>query len=150
MPPPPAADAIAWESCTPFEAWELLVGRIREGDEFLAAVLGELGLVSLAGGALRVAAPRGSFAFTELTRHPQMRAQLEQATRDHLGSLFTIELAEGEPMLPELPSIVLVAQERRAVHRAAVEAEAKENPGIRTLLSTFDAQLLMTRPLHEP
>ncbi len=150
LPPPPSADAIAWETITPFESWEQLVARIREGDEFLAAVLGELGLVALTGGALRLAAPRGSFAHTELNRHPQMRAQLEQATRDHFGAPFTVELAEGEPMLPELPSLVLVAEKRRAEHRAQVEAEAQQNPGIQSLLRTFHAQLVGTKPLHEP
>lgn len=150
LPPPPADGVIDWESLEPIVAWEQLVERIREGDEFLAAVLGEVGLVSLAGGTLRVAAPRGSFAHTELTRHPQMRGQVEQACRDHLGAPFTLELAEGEPVLPGLPSLVLVAQRRRAEHRAEVEAEARDNPAILTLLRTFDGQLLQTKPLREP
>lgn len=150
LPSPPAEGVIPWEELTAFEAWEQLVGRIRAIDEFLSAVLGEVGLVTLAGGTLRVAAPRGSFAHTELTRQPQVRAQIEQACRDHLGAPFTMELVEGEPMLPDLPSIVLEAQRRRAEHRAQVEAEARAHPAIRTLLSTFDASLVGTKPLHEP
>ncbi|MCA9710642.1 MAG: hypothetical protein KDK70_32670, partial [Myxococcales bacterium] len=149
LPPPPADDVIPWETLPALDAWEQLVGRIREGDEFLAAVLGQVGLVSLADGILRVAAPRGSFEHTELGRH-QMRAQVEQFTRDHLGAPFTMELADGEPVLPELPSLVLVAQQRRAEHRAAVEAEARAHPGIQALLRTFDATLVSTKPLHEP
>ncbi|MCA9652339.1 MAG: hypothetical protein KC501_20665 [Myxococcales bacterium] len=149
--PPPAADGVVpWEELSAFEAWEQLVGRIRGEDEFLSAVLGEVGLVELAGGTLRVASPRGSFAHTELTRHPQVRAQIEQACRDHLGAPFTVELVEGDPMLPELPSVVLVAQQRRAEHRAQVEAEARAHPAIQTLLRTFDASLVSTKPLHEP
>lgn len=150
LPPPPADTVIPWEELTALEAWGRLVGRIRDADEFLAAVLGDVGLVGLSDGALRVAAPRGSFAHTELTRHPQMRAQVEQAARDHLGAPFTVELIEGAPMLPDLPSLALVAQQRRAEHRAAVEAEARANPGIQALLSAFDATLMGTKPLQEP
>lgn len=149
LPSPPADGVIEWEELEPFDAWGQLVARIRSEDEFVAAVLGELGLVALAGGVLRVAAPRGSFAHTELNRHPQLRAQLEQACRDHLGAPFAIELAEGEPALPELPSLVLVAQQRRAEHRAQVESEAREHPGINVLLRTFNAELLGTKPLQE-
>jgi len=140
---------VPWEELSAFETWDQLVERIRQGDEFLAAVLGELGLIELAGGVLRTAAPRGSFAHTELNRHPQMRAQLEQACRDHLGAPFTVELVEGEPVLPDLPSLVLVAQQRRAKHRAEMEAEADVNPGIQSLLSTFDGQLTATKPVHD-
>jgi hypothetical protein len=150
LPPPPADGVIPWEELPQMEAWEQLVGRIRESDEFLAAVLGDVGLVSLGAGVLRVAAPRGSFAHTELSRNAQRRAQVDQATRDHLGAPFSLELVEGEASLPDLPSIDLVVKKRRAEHRARVEAEAKAHPGIQTLLRLFDAQLLGTKPLHEP
>lgn len=132
------------------EAWEELIGRIRETDDFLAAMLSAVGLVQLADGALRIASPRRGFAHTELNRHPEMRAQVEQACRDHLGAPFTVELVEGEPVLPDLPSLVLVAQQRRAEHRAEVEAEALANPGIQALISSFDAKLVATKPLQEP
>jgi hypothetical protein len=150
LPPPPSDSVIPWEELPPMTAWEQLVSRIREGDEFLAAVLGDVGLVSLAAGVLRVAAPRGSFAHTELSRNAQRRAQVDQATRDHLGAPFALELVEGEPSLPDLPSIDLVVKQRRAEHRARVEAEAKAHPGIQVLLRMFDGQLLGTKPLHEP
>jgi DNA polymerase-3 subunit gamma/tau len=150
LPPPPADSVIPWESLPAFEVWEQLVGRIRESDEFLAAVLGDVGLVSLSAGVLRVAAPRGSFAHTELGRNPQRRAQVDQATRDHLGAPFALELVEGAPSLPELPSLDLVVKKRRAEHRAQVEAEAKAHPGIQAILHLFDGQLAGTKPLHEP
>ncbi|MEM7155758.1 MAG: DNA polymerase III subunit gamma/tau [Myxococcota bacterium] len=149
LPPPPADGVLPWEELEPFQAWEQLLARIRQADEFLAAVLGGVGLMTLAGGALRVAAPRGSFAHTELTKHPQMRAALEQAMRDHLGAPFTVELIEGEPYLPDLPSVLLVVQQRRAAHRAEVEAEAHEHPGIQSVLRTFGGMLLSTKPVHD-
>ena len=149
LPPPPADGVLPWEELEPFQAWEELLGRIRQADEFLAAVLGGVGLLKLEGGALRIAAPRGSFAFIELTKHPQMRAALEQAMRDHLGAPFTVELVEGEPYLPDLPSVLLVVQQRRAAHRAEVEAEAHEHPGIQSLLRTFGGVLVSTKPLQD-
>jgi DNA polymerase-3 subunit gamma/tau len=150
LPPPPAEGVIPWEELEPFAAWEQLVTRIRESDEFVAAVLAQVGLVSLTAGVLRVAAPRGSFAHTKISRQPEVRAQVEQATRDHLGAPFTLEIIEGDPELPHLPSLDLVIKQRRAEHRARVEAEAKTHPGIQALLRTFDGQLLGTKPLHEP
>jgi DNA polymerase-3 subunit gamma/tau len=149
-PSPPADGVIAWAELQPFTAWEMLLSRVRDDDDFLAAVLGEVGLVALAEGALRIAAPRRSFAHTELSKHPQMRAQLEQALRDHFGAPFAVELIEAEPSLPELPSLVLVAARRRQRHRAEVEAEAQSDPRICALLRQFDAELKGTRPLHEP
>ncbi|MEX1369366.1 MAG: DNA polymerase III subunit gamma/tau [Nannocystaceae bacterium] len=149
LPSPPADGVVPWEELSGFEAWAQLVARIRNEDEFLAAVLGEVGLVELAGGVVKVASPRGSFAHTELVRNPQRRAQVEQACRDHLGAPFTVELVEGDPVLPELPSLVLESQRRRAEHRAQVEAEARTHPTIQTLLQTFDAALVGTKPLHE-
>jgi hypothetical protein len=79
-----------------------------------------------------------------------MRAQIEQAARDHLGAPFALVLRDGNPSLPELPSLVLVAEDRRRRHRAQVEAEARENPRLRALVSAFDATIASTRPLHEP
>ncbi|MCX4240585.1 DNA polymerase III subunit gamma/tau [Paraliomyxa miuraensis] len=150
LPPPPADGVIPWEELPAIEAWEQLVSRIAEEDDFLAAVLSQVGLSRLEGGVLCVAAPRGDFSHTELARNAQRRAQIEQATRDHLGAPFTLELVEGRPELPDLPSLALVVEQRRKEHRAAVEAEAKAHPAIRALLQTFDAQLLGTKPLHEP
>jgi len=150
LPPPPAEGVIPWETLEPLAAWEQLVIRIRESDDLLAALLGQVGLVKLAAGVLRVAAPRGSLVYTQISRQPEVRAQVEQATRDHLGAPFTLELVEGDPDSDRYPSLDAIIKQRRAEHRARVEAEAKAHPGIQTLLRIFDGQLLSTRPLHEP
>lgn len=139
---------IEWEALQPFDAWERLLGRVREQDEFLSAVLGELGLMSLADGTIRLAAPSGSFAHTQCTTRPEIRAGLEQAMRDHFGAPFELELREGEPALPELPSLVLVEAQRRADLQAAVERDARHNPAIQRVLSTFGGTLGSTKPLE--
>jgi hypothetical protein len=149
-PAPPAAGIIDLEHLEAFEAFEELVGRIRAEDEYVSAVLGEVGLVTLADGVLRVAAPPRSFAHTELTGRPEIRAQVEQATRDHFGRPFSLELVEGEASLPDLPSIVLMQAKRREEHRATVEAEAREHAAIRSLVETFDARITTTKPLQDP
>jgi DNA polymerase-3 subunit gamma/tau len=145
--PPPKPDAIDVDALPELEAWEKLVARIRSEDEYVSAVLGELGLVALRDGVLRVAAPPRSFANTELGSRPEMRAYVEQATRDHLGRPYRLELVEGEPGLPDLPSIVLVEQARREQHQAEVERDAAEHAAIRRLLSEFEGQLSSTKPL---
>jgi hypothetical protein len=61
-----------------------------------------------------------------------------------------MELSEGAPALPELPSVELIVRKRRAEHRAAVEAEARTDPRIRNLLSAFNGELTRIRPLREP
>jgi DNA polymerase-3 subunit gamma/tau len=150
LPPPPAQGVIPWETLEPLVAWEQLVTRIRESDDILAAMLGQVGLVKLAAGVLRVAALRGSLVHTQISRQPEVRAQVEQATRDHLGAPFTLELVEGDPEESDaFPSLDSVVKQRRAEHRARVEAEAKAHPGIQTLLRLFDGQLLATKPLQE-
>ena len=150
LPPPPADGVIPWESLEPFEAWEQLVARIRDVDDIVGAMLDQVGLVALTAGALKIAVPRGSLIHTQLTRQPELRATIDQATRDHLGGPFALEVVEDKPELPHLPSIELVIKQRRKEHRARVEAEAKAHPGIQSVLRLFDGQLVGTKPLHEP
>lgn len=149
-PPPPADGVIPWETLEPFAAWEALLGRIRAMDDFLCAVLEQVGLVSLGDGVIRVAATRHSFPHTELSQHADKRATVEQATRDHLGAPFRIELVEAEPGLPDRPSLVLVAEQRRAEHRAQIEAEARADPRLQSVLDAFNGSLTRIKPLHEP
>jgi len=148
-PPPPADGLIPFEELEPFQAWELLLDRIRPVDEFQCAVLEQCGLTQLADGTIKLAASRGSFAHMEMSKHPERRAQLEQATRDHFGAPFQVELVEGEPSLPDNPSMILVAQRRREEHRAAIESEAKTHPVLQSLVNTFSGQLTRIRPLSE-
>jgi len=148
--PPPADGLIPFEELEPFQAWELLLDRIRPVDEFQCAVLEQCGLTHLGGGTIKLSASRGSFAHMEMSKHPERRAQLEQATRDHFGAPFQVELVEGEACLPENPSMILVAQRRREEHRAAIESEAQTHPVLQSLVSTFSGQLTRIKPLSEP
>jgi len=146
----PPVGIIDVDTLAQFDAWAALVDRIRDEDEYVSAVLSEVGLVRLEGGVLRICAGLRSFAHNELQQRPEIRGQLEQATRDHFGRPFNVELEEGEAALPERPSIVLVAAQRREAHRRAVETEASQHTGIRSLLQAFNAKLTGTKPLHEP
>ena len=143
-----AEGVIEQDGREPFAVWEELVARIRSIDEYTSAVLGDLALVDLAGGVLRVAAPPRSFAYKELASRPEIRATVEQACRDHLGAPHDVQLVEGEAELPLRPSITLVDAQRRAAHQAAVEAEAAEHASIRALLRTFNAKITGTKPLQ--
>ncbi|MEM6992264.1 MAG: hypothetical protein AAF721_17265, partial [Myxococcota bacterium] len=149
-PPPPADGVIPWEELEPFQAWELLLGRIRPVDEFQCAVLEQVGLIALTGGSLEIAASRGSFSHMEMSKHPERRAQLEQAMRDHFGAPFSVQLVEGEPSLPDLPSMVLVQQQRREEHRVAIEAEARAHPALRNLIDAFAGEMTRIKPLGDP
>ena len=145
-PRPPRTDVIDVDNLAGFEAWEALVSRIRAEDEYVSAVLSEVGLIAIADGVLRVAASPRSFAHKELTGRPEVRSQVEQATRDHFGRPFTLELVDGEASLPDRPSIVLVEAQRAENHQREVEAEARQHQVIVSLLQTFDAKLASTKP----
>lgn len=145
---PPNPNAIDLELTPAFEAWEELVSRVREREEFVSAVLSQVGLVSFDGGRLEVCAKKGSFPHIELTSSANIRSTLEQAARDHLGKPFTLELVDEEPALDQYPSIVLVNAYRKEERQREVEAEAKDNDAIKNVLSTFNATLMGTKPLE--
>jgi hypothetical protein len=146
--PPPNPNAINLELTPAFEAWEELVSRVRERQEFVSAVLSQVGLVSFDGGTLRVCAQKGSFPHIELTSSADIRSTLEQAARDHLGKPFTLELIDDEPALDGYPSIVLVMAYRREKRQREVEAQAADHDAIKNVLSTFNATLMATKPLE--
>lgn len=146
--PPPNPNAIDLELTPAFEAWEELVTRVREREEFVSAVLSQVGLVSFDGGRLEVCAKKGSFPHIELTSSAAIRSTLEQAARDHLGKPFTLELVDEEPTLDQYPSIVLVNAYRKEERQREVEAEAKDHGAIQNVLSTFNATLMGTKPLE--
>ncbi|MEM6295999.1 MAG: hypothetical protein AAGA54_32300, partial [Myxococcota bacterium] len=146
--PPPNPNAIDLELTPAFEAWEELVGRIREREEFVSAVLCQVGLISFDDGRLTVCAQKGSFPHIELTSSANIRSSLEQAARDHLGKPFTLELVDGEPTLDGHPSIVLVNGYRKEKRQREVEAEARDHGMIQNVLSTFNATLMGTKPLE--
>jgi hypothetical protein len=144
VPEPPAiAD-------DPFGAWEHLVARIRELDEYASAVLRAVGLVQLTDAGVRIAAPRHNFAHQELLPSSDLRARIEASALAIRGAPLTIELVDAEPSLPECPSIELVDRKRREELRAAVEAEAQAHPAIAALVRDFDARIAATRPLRDP
>ncbi|MBL4689627.1 MAG: hypothetical protein JKY37_33880 [Nannocystaceae bacterium] len=148
--PAPLADGVIdLSSVEPFHAWELLLDRIRPLDEFQCAVLDQVGLIALGDGAVQIMASRGSFSHMELSRHPERRAQLEQAMREHFGAPFAVHLVEGEPSLPDVPSVVLVQQRRRQEHRRVIEAEARSHPALLNLVQTFSGEMTRIKPLSE-
>lgn len=129
-----------------FQEWLNLVAAVRETDVSASALLGDVGLVQLGDGSLRVAAPRGGFAHSGLTAG-DLRARVEQAARELTGATVVIELVDAVAVLPERPSIVLVDRRRRDRLAAAVAREATEHPAIAALVRDFDAKIAATRPL---
>ena len=75
---------------------------------------------------------------------------MEQALHLHLGAPFRLELVEGEPALPDVPSLRLVERQRKDALEAAVVREAQGDPQIQSLLAQFDGQLKQVRPLVPP
>ncbi len=146
--PPPNPDAIDLEITSAFQAWEELVTRVREREEFVSAVLSQVGLVSFEGGSVVVCAAKGSFPHIELTASANIRSTLEQAARDHLGKPFTLELLDEEPALDGNPSIVLVNGYRKEQRQREVEAEAAQHGAIKSVLDTFNGVLMGTKPLE--
>ena len=118
---------------------------IREEDEYASAVLGEVGLAAFTDMELKLVAPKGSFAHTELSSS-DLRARVEQAVRYRCGLSLVVTLDDGEPHLPETPSLVLVERSRREERRRAAEEEALAHPGIVSLLKTFDGHISATKP----
>lgn len=146
--PPPNPNAIDLELTPAFAAWEELVSRVREREEFVSAVLSQVGLVSFEGGCVEVCAKKGSFPHIELTSSAAIRSTLEQAARDHLGQPFTLKLVDEEPDLEGHPSLVLVNAYRKEQKQSEVEAQARDHGAIQNVLSTFNATLMATKPLE--
>jgi DNA polymerase-3 subunit gamma/tau len=140
-------EPIAWRQLEPFPAWEALLDRIRERDDLLFAVLGELGLSQLTEGVLELAAAKTSFARDQLSEHPELRASLHQFMDECFGESFELRLVDAAPSLPDLPSLVLLEQERVRKRQADVEAKAQQNPRIRALLSAFNGELRNVSPV---
>lgn len=138
---------IEWVGRPPLEVWERLVARIREADEtHLCAALSELGLVSLGDGEIHVASPPQSFNRHQIKSHPELRARAEELIHTHLGARFQLVLVDGEPHLPERPSLNLLAEQREEQRLAQALADARANPSIQALISAFDAELRGVQP----
>ena len=128
-------------------AWEQFLGWLRINDTGpLFAFLAELGLSSFGDGVLRLAGTAVTFARNHLRDQAPLRAHLESLLHQHLGAPFKLELIEGEPSLPDLPSLTLVEQRRREELQVEVELEAATNPQIQALKVEFSAQVRTVRP----
>ena len=147
-PPPDAAGMIPWASMPAFSAWELFLDRIRPNEGPLVAFLSELGLAKLGDGVVRLAGAARQFAKGHLRDQAAMRAEVESLMQRELGVAFKLELVEGEPSLPDLPSLKLLELQRAEALQAAVEREAQASPEIQALMAQFDAKVRMVRPVR--
>ena len=150
-PQPEAEGVLAWSTMPQLAAWEHFLGRLQIADDGpLFAILAELGLVKLGDGVLRLAGTAVAFARNHLRDQAPLRAHLESLLHQHLGAPFKLELVEGEPSLPDLPSLTLLEQRRREELQAEVEREAAENPRIQAIKAQFAAQVRQVRPRGAP
>ncbi len=147
LPQTDSSGLLAWASMPQLTAWEQFLGRLKIHDDGpLFAILAELGLASLGDGVLRLAGTAVTFARNHLRDQAPLRAHLESLLHQHLGAPFKLELIEGEPSLPNLPSLTLLEQRRREELQVEVELEAANNPQIQALKVEFSAQVRTVRP----
>ena len=133
-----------------FAAWEQFLDRIRPNETALVAFLSELGLAKLGDGVVRLAGAARQFARWHLRDQAAMRAGVESLLQQELGVAFKLELVEGEPCLPDLPSLKLHELQRAEALQAAVELEAQASPEIQALMAQFDAKVRTVRPRGAP
>jgi len=141
---------IPWASMPALTAWELFLERIRPHEAGLVAFLSDLGLAKIGDGVVSLAGAARQFARHHLKDQAAMRAQVESLLQQELGAPFKLELVDGEPSLPELPSLNLLAQQRAEALQAAVEREAQASPEIQALMAQFDAKVRTVRPRGAP
>jgi DNA polymerase-3 subunit gamma/tau len=149
-PQPEAEGVIPWAAMPQLAAWELFLSRLQYDEGPLFAILAELGLSKFGDGVLRLAGTTIAFARNHLRDQAPLRAHLESLLHQHLGAPFKLELIEGEPSLPDLPSLTLLEQRRREVLQAEVELEAANNPQIQALKAQFSAEVRSVRPRGAP
>ena len=99
--------------------------------------------MSLSSGEIRVACNQ---RFAREHFHAQLRAEAEELTHLFFGAPFKLNVLEGEPSLPECPSIDLLEREAAAARQRRAVEEASAHPSIQALLGTFNAELRMVRP----
>jgi len=150
-PQPEAEGVVPWANLPQLAAWEQFLGRLQIYDDGpLFAILADLGLEKLGDGVLRLAGTSVAFARNHLRDQAPLRAHLESLLQQHLGSPFRLELIEGEPSLPDLPSLSLVEARRREELQVEVEREADASPQILALKAQFAAQVRNVRPRVAP
>lgn len=115
------------------------------GEMAVFAVLAEFGLAGVGEGVIRLV---GSNYYRDMLQ--PHRGQIEEALHLHMGMPFHIELSEGEPALPEFPSLRLIERQRQEALQAEVLQEARAHPQIQALLAQFEGQLKQVRPRVAP
>ncbi|MCA9693972.1 MAG: DNA polymerase III subunit gamma/tau [Nannocystaceae bacterium] len=128
----------------PYEVWEALLDRIRGEDRALFVLLAECGLARLDDAELHLAP---HIARDRLVVGSPLRAELEVALERHLGGRRRLEFVDGEPTLPDLPSVALVHRERERKAREAVRLEAEAQPEIQRVLQDFEGRIARVDPL---
>ena len=147
---PDRPGVIAWADLPAMAAWEAFLDRLRGHEGLLFGFLAELGLAKLGDGVLRLAGTATDFARNHLRDQASQRAQLESLLQQHFGLPFKLEFIEGEPALPDLPSLGLVEQRRQAELQRQVEQEVATSPQIQALKTQFAAQVRSVRPRGAP
>lgn len=141
---------IPWASMPALTAWELFLERVRPHEAGLVAFLSDLGLAKLGDGVVALAGAARQFARGHLKDQAAMRAQVESLLQQEFGAPFKLELVDGEPSLPERPSLNLLTQQRAEALQAAVQHEAETSPEIQALMAQFDAKIRTVRPRVAP
>ena len=144
-PRQPSDQVIVWPENEPFIAWEEFLARIGEGEPQLHGALADMGLSSIGDGKLVLACPPDQHH-----RRSQIhmnKAIFQELAHAHLGAPYEIEIIDGEPELPGLPSLSLIHEQRRLALQRQVDQEARVHPGIRALVDSFDAQISSVKPL---
>ena len=149
-PQPERAGVIAWANMPPMAAWEAFLDRLRGNEGPMFGMLAELGLATLGDGVLRLAGTATDFARNHLREQAPLRSHLESLLQQHLGLPFKLELVEGEPSLPDLPSLGLVEQKRADELQKQVELEVASSPQIQALKAQFNAQVRTVKPRGAP
>jgi len=127
-------------------AWEQFLDRLRNNEGPLFGFLADLGLAKLGDGVLRLAGTTSHFARNHLRDQAPLRAHLESLLQQHFGLPFKLELVEGEPGFPDLPSLGLIEERRAAELQRQVEHEVETSPQIQALKAQFNAQVRGVKP----
>ncbi|PCC70946.1 DNA polymerase-3 subunit gamma/tau [Nannocystis exedens] len=142
---PNGSGTIPWASLPPFAAWEEFLNRMRREEMAIFALLAEFGLLGVGEGVVRLV---GSNYYREMLQ--KHRGQIDEALHLHMGMPFRLELVEGEPALPDTPSLRQIERQRQEALQAEVLQEARTHPQIQALLAQFEGQLKGVRPLVAP
>ncbi|MCY1011195.1 hypothetical protein OV079_37680 [Nannocystis pusilla] len=109
---------------------------MRREEMAIFALLAEFGLLGVGEGVVRLI---GSNYYRDMLQ--KHRGQIDEALHLHMGMPFRLELIEGEPVLPDTPSLRQIERQRQEALQAEVLQEARTHPQIQALLAQFEGQL---------